>query len=90
MEVIVNQIEKRSWIEINLSQLRKNYLLYKNSLKADAEIMAVIKADAYGHGDVQVARLLSQSGVHLFAVSNIDEAVGLREAGIQGEILILG
>lgn len=90
MEVIVNQIEKRSWIEINLSQLRKNYFLYKNSLKADAEIMAVIKADAYGHGDVQVARLLSQSGVHLFAVSNIDEAVGLREAGIQGEILILG
>ena len=90
MEVIVNQIEKRSWLEINLSQLRKNYLLYKNSLKADAEIMAVIKADAYGHGDVQVARLLSQSGVHLFAVSNIDEAVGLREAGIQGEILILG
>lgn len=90
MEVVVNQIEKRSWIEINLSQLKKNYLLYKKNLKADAEIMAVIKADAYGHGDVQVARLLSQSGVNLFAVSNIDEAVGLREAGIQGEILILG
>lgn len=90
MEVVVNQIEKRSWIEINLSQLKKNYLLYKNSLKTNAEIMAVIKADAYGHGDVQVARLLSQSGVSLFAVSNIDEAVGLREAGIQGEILILG
>lgn len=90
MEVLVNQIEKRSWIEINLSQLKQNYLIYKNSLRKDADIMAVIKADAYGHGDVQVARLLSQCGVHLFAVSNIDEAVGLREAGIQGEILILG
>lgn len=90
MEVRVNQIEKRSWIEINLSQLKKNYLIYKNSLMTDAEIMAVIKADAYGHGDVQVARLLSECGVHLFAVSNIDEAVGLREAGIEGEILILG
>ncbi len=90
MEIRVNQIEKRSWIEINLSQLKKNYLVYKNSLKTDAEIMAVIKADAYGHGDVQVARLLSECGVHLFAVSNIDEAVGLREAGIEGEILILG
>lgn len=90
MEVLVNQIEKRSWIEINLSQLKKNYFVYKNSLKTDAEIMAVIKADAYGHGDVQVARLLSECGVHLFAVSNIDEAVGLREAGIEGEILILG
>lgn len=90
MEIHVNQIEKRSWIEINLSQLKQNYLIYKNSLRKDAEIMAVIKADAYGHGDVQVARLLAQCGVRLFAVSNIDEAVGLREAGIQGEILILG
>lgn len=90
MEIHVNQIEKRSWIEINLSQLRANYNIYKKSLKRDAEIMAVIKADAYGHGDVQVARMLSDLGVHLFAVSNIDEAVGLREAGINGEILILG
>lgn len=90
MEVKVNQIEKRSWIEINISQLKENYLRYKKSLKRDAEIMAVIKADAYGHGDVQVARMLSEMGVHLFAVSNIDEAVGLREAGIKGEILILG
>ena len=52
--------------------------------------MAVIKADAYGHGDVKVATLLSSLGVKLFAVSNIDEAVRLRNAGINGEILILG
>ena len=90
MEIHVNQIEKRSWIEINLSQLRANYNFYKKNLKRDVSIMAVIKADAYGHGDVQVARMLSGLGVNLFAVSNIDEAVGLREAGIQGEILILG
>lgn len=90
MEVRVNQIEKRSWIEINLSQLRNNCLIYKNSLKKNAEIMAVIKADAYGHGDVQVARVLEQCGVKFFAVSNIDEAIGLREADIKSEILILG
>ena len=90
MKIHVNQIEKRSWIEINLSQLRANYNIYKKSLKRDAEIMAVIKADAYGHGDVQIARMLSDLGVRLFAVSNIDEAVGLRDAGITGEILILG
>ena len=90
MEVHVNQIEKRSWIEIDLAQLKSNYLIYKKHLKTDADIMAVIKADAYGHGDVQVARMLSWCGCHLFAVSNIDEAVGLREAGIQGEILLLG
>ena len=90
MEIHVNQIEKRSWVEINLSQLRANYEIYKKSLKRNVEIMAVIKADAYGHGDVQVARMLSGLGVNLFAVSNIDEAVGLREAGVKGEILILG
>ena len=90
MEIYVNHKEKRSWIEINLSQLRANYIRYKKSLQRDVDIMAVIKADAYGHGDIQVARMLSDMGVNLFAVSNIDEAVGLREAGISGEILILG
>ena len=52
--------------------------------------MAVVKADAYGHGDAMVAKALSDHGVKLFAVSNIDEAVGLRNAGVDGEILILG
>ena len=52
--------------------------------------MAVIKADAYSHGDSRVASILSECGVKLFAVSNIDEAVGLREYGIKGDILILG
>lgn len=90
MEIRVDQIEKRSWVEVNLHQIERNYDIYKNSLKKDAQIMAVIKADAYGHGDAMVARTLSAKGVNLFAVSNIDEAVGLRNAGISGEILILG
>ncbi len=90
MEVRISQIEKRSWIEINISQLKENYLRYKQSLKRDVEIIAVIKADAYGHGDIQVARMLADVGVKSFAVSNIDEAIGLREAGIKGEIIILG
>lgn len=90
MKIRANQIEKRSWVEVDLSQIGMNYILYKKSLKRDAQLMAVIKADAYGHGDVQVARLLSDLGCTLFAVSNIDEAVGLRDAGIKGEILVLG
>ena len=52
--------------------------------------MAVIKADAYGHGDVEVASALQSEGVKLFAVSNIEEAIALRTAGIVGEILIFG
>lgn len=90
MEIIVNQMERRSWIEIDLDQIKQNYFIYKNSLQSDVEIMAVIKADAYGHGDAHIARWLSEQGCRLFAVSNIDEAVGLRNAGIKGEILILG
>lgn len=90
MEIIVNQMERRSWIEIDLDQIKQNYFIYKKSLQLDTEIMAVIKADAYGHGDAHIARWLSEQGCRLFAVSNIDEAVGLRNAGIKGEILILG
>lgn len=90
MEIRVSQTEQRSWIEIDLDKIKQNYLIYKSLLPPDTEIMAVIKADAYGHGDVHIARWLSGLGCNLYAVSNIDEAVGLREAGIQGEILILG
>lgn len=90
MEIVVNKTDKRSWVEIDMTQLRTNYRLCKESMRPGTEVMAVIKADAYGHGDVQVARMLNEEGVRLFAVSNIDEAVGLRKAGVEGEILILG
>lgn len=90
MEIKVDQIEKRSWVEVNLKQIENNLEIYKRHLKKKAEIMAVVKADAYGHGDAMVAKALSDHGVKLFAVSNIDEAVGLRNAGVDGEILILG
>lgn len=90
MEIRINQVEKRSWVEVDVAQLRKNYRIYKSHLNDDSQIMAVIKADAYGHGDVMVAKMLAEEGCRMFAVSNIDEAVGLRNAGIEGEILILG
>lgn len=90
MEIVVNQMEQRSWIETDLYKIKTNYLIYKSLLPQHTEIMAVIKADAYGHGDAHVAKWLSEQGCELFAVSNIDEAVGLRNAGIDGEILILG
>lgn len=90
MEIRINQVEKRSWVEVDVAQLRRNYRIYKNLLPESTNIMAVIKADAYGHGDVMVAKMLAEEGCRMFAVSNIDEAVGLRNAGIEGEILILG
>lgn len=90
MEVVVNQQDKRSWVEIDLEQIICNYEIYKSKLPEGTEVMLVTKADAYGHGDVRVALKFQEMGVHLFAVSNIDEAVSLREAGVDGEILILG
>lgn len=90
MEIKISQTEQRSWVEIDLDQIKANYLAYKEILPNETQIMSVIKADAYGHGDVHIAKWLSSVGCKLFAVSNIDEAVGLREAGINGDILILG
>lgn len=81
---------RRSWVEINLSQLMQNYCTYASLCSQRTRIIAVVKANAYGHGDAMVAKCLQNGGVSFFAVSNIDEAVSLRCAGIKGEILILG
>ena len=81
---------KRCWVEVDLHVLLENLRLYRESLKSPHEIMAVVKANAYGHGDVQVATILQDAGVRHFAVSNIEEGIRLREAGITGQILILG
>ncbi len=80
----------RSWLEINLEQLIKNLDIYRSALPEKSEIMAVVKADAYGHGDLVISRKLMEYGIRNFAVSNIDEAIRLRDCGITGDILILG
>ena len=79
---------RRSWVEIDLEQIKLNYNIYKKSTSKN--IMAVVKADAYGHGAVKVAKLLQEEGVQNFAVSNVKEALELRENGINGIVLILG
>lgn len=84
------EIDKRSWTEINLEQIERNYRIYKQRISGQKKIMAIVKADAYGHGDIQVSRVLQNIGVTDFAVSNADEACRLRESGIEGQILILG
>lgn len=81
---------RRSWVEINLTQLVRNLEVYSSNLKNVREIMAVVKANAYGHGDIAVAKVLQEHGIHHFAVSNLEEAIHLRENGIEGQILILG
>lgn len=80
---------KRTWAEIDLEALRHNYHTIAGTVSKDCRLMAVIKADGYGHGAVAVARLLSREGVSWFAVSNLEEATQLRQAGISEPILIL-
>lgn len=81
---------KRSWIEVDLEKVKNNYIEYSKTLPYNSEIIPVLKADAYGHGAVQVAKILQSLGVRFFAVSNLCEAIELRDAGITEEILILG
>lgn len=76
--------------KIYLDNLTFNYRQFKELLGGIIEIAPVIKADAYGHGAVQCAQALVAEGVQTFCVAFIDEAVELRNAGIQSKILLLG
>ncbi len=80
---------KRTWAEIDLSAIERNYQAIRGTLSDGCRMMAVVKADAYGHGDSYVAQLLQQAGADWFGVSNLEEAVRLRDAGITRPILIL-
>ncbi len=80
---------KRSWAEIRLSAVQHNYRAVREKLADGCRVMAVVKADGYGHGDVQVATVLQRAGTDWFGVSNLDEAIHLREGGITKPILIL-
>ena len=79
----------RSVAMVDLAQIRENYRIYRTHL-SEKRIISVIKANAYGHGDIEVAKALAQEGADFFAVSNINEGIRLRESAITGEILILG
>lgn len=79
----------RTWAEIDLDALVHNFAIIKKEA-AGAKLMAVVKADAYGHSARIVAPLLEQHGADAFAVSNIEEAITLRGCGITRPILILG
>ncbi|MBQ2759499.1 MAG: alanine racemase [Clostridia bacterium] len=79
---------RRAWAEIDLDALVNNFNIIKNT--TNQKIYAVVKADAYGHGAIQISRALQRAGVFGFAVSNLLEAEELRFAGIDKPILILG
>ena len=81
---------KRTWAEIDLGNLEYNYRALRALLPQGCRFLGVVKADAYGHGAVAVSRKLRELGAEYLAVSGVDEAAELREAGVGGPILILG
>jgi alanine racemase len=86
----VIKFTKRVWAEINLNNLAYNFNSLHKVMDDNQSMMAVVKANAYGHGDKIISSELQTLGVSWFAVSNIDEAISLRKAGITKKILILG
>lgn len=81
---------ERAWAEIDLSNLRHNLIQINGILPQGCRIMAVVKADAYGHGATRIASEFQKMGVDAFAVATLREGIQLRDSGIQGDILILG
>ncbi len=83
-------ILRRTWAEIDLDALAHNYHQARRRTGADVKYLGVVKADAYGHGALQIAAELEKLGADYLAVSSLDEARELRHGGIEMPILILG
>lgn len=82
--------KRDAWVEINLDAIEKNILELKKYVHVGAKMLAVVKADAYGHGSVMITPTLLASGVYMLGVASIDEAMQLRENKITAPILVLG
>lgn len=78
-----------AWVEIDQGALRRNTRAFKNLLGYGKRLCCVVKADAYGHGAVQCAKIMHATGADMFAVATVFEGVQLREGGIKSPILVL-
>lgn len=81
---------RRTWAEVSLDAIEHNYKALRARIGENVKFLGVVKADAYGHGAVHVARTLQELGADYLAVSSLDEAMELRANGIVMPILILG
>ncbi len=85
----MNNFYKRTWSEVNLDALRQNIAKIRE-ICPNKDIIAIVKANAYGHGDIRCSKTLNDCGIRHFAVSNLWEAQQLTAGGIEGDILIFG
>lgn len=87
---VAAQLPLRCWAEIDLAALERNLRLIRAALPAGLRYVAVVKADAYGHGLPQTAARLMHAGAELFAVANLAEALGILELSADWPVLVLG
>lgn len=80
----------RAWIELDLANLEHNVNYLKSLLPGDCKLMPAVKANAYGHGAVLITKALQKMGISDYCVASVEEGIELRNAGIAGNILILG
>jgi alanine racemase len=85
-----NDVPSLTWAEIDLGALAHNYRELRRVTNSSADMMAVVKADGYGHGAPQVAEVALENGAEFLAVARLNEAIRLREAGISAPILLFG
>lgn len=79
----------RCYVEISRGQIEKNFQEVQRAVGAGVDVMAVVKADAYGHGMIEISRILTALGARWLAVSSVAEGVALRQAGIQAQVLVM-
>ncbi|MBY0449523.1 MAG: alanine racemase [Cyanobacteria bacterium] len=84
------QTRRDAWVEINLAAIEANVVAFRQFLPSSVSIMAILKADAYGHGAAMITPVLEASGVSMVGVAALDEALQLRDAGITLPILVIG
>lgn len=83
-------LRRPAYVEVDLDCIRQNVKTYLSLLKPDTRLMAIVKADAYGHGAVPVARAATEAGARWLGVALTQEAAQLRDAGFRQPILVLG
>lgn len=89
-QIVIMQAERPTWVEIDLSAIASNTRLVQALVGPQARILASLKADAYGHGALKVARTVLLNGASMLGVATVSEAAPLRAAGISAPILVFG
>ncbi|GAA0431633.1 alanine racemase [Lentibacillus halophilus] len=87
---MANHIYRDTWAEVDLTAIEHNVKQMKGKLPDDSSIIAVVKADGYGHGAVQVAEKALKSGAQMLAVAMLEEALSLRDSGLTAPVIVLG